>query len=264
LQKKIQEILDTGNLRKLEQYRQDEKIQTLNLLCRVTGVGPATARKWIDSGVRTIEDLKNQKLNHHQKIGVRYFEDFEKRIPRSEIDEMVEIVKAVIKGIDPDIKVKCCGSYRRGSPQSGDIDILVTHPKFDNREKDKHNSFDIIKRVVDKLHKKKFVIDDISIGQHQYMGVCKLPTENASARRIDIKLFPVESFYTALLHFTGSGEHNRQLSCLAINKGFKLSEYSLVPIGYTGVEGNPLPVLSEKDIYAMLGIPYRKPSERNI
>jgi len=117
---------------------------------------------------------------------------------------------------------------------------------------------------VEKLHEKSFLIDDISLGLHQYMGVCKLPKEDASARRIDIKLFPTESFYTALLHFTGSSEHNRQLSCIAINKGFKLSEYSLVPIGSTGVEGNPLPVQSEMEIYAMLGIPYRKPSERNI
>jgi len=261
---KIQEILDTGKLKKLEQYREDEKIQALNLLCRVTGVGPAAALKWVEAGVRTIEDLKKQKLTHHQEIGVRYFDDFEKRIPRAEMDEMVQIVKQAIKELDPKIKAKCCGSYRRGSPQSGDLDILVTHPDFDNEEKEKKNS-DILKRIVARLHKKKFIIDDISEGQHQYMGVCKLPQdEETPARRVDIKLFPIESFYTALLHFTGSGEHNRQLSCIAINKGFKLSEYSLVPVGSTGEEGNPLPITSEKDIYAMLGIPYRKPSERNI
>jgi len=102
------------------------------------------------------------------------------------------------------------------------------------------------------------------VGQHSYMGVCKAPEPNSVARRIDIKLFPLESFYPGILHFTGSGEHNRQLSCIAINKGFKLSEWNIVPIGYTGEEGYPMPISSEKDLYAILGIPYRKPCERNI
>src|SRR5699024_7108422 len=30
-------------------------------------------------------------------------------------------------------------------------------------------------------------------------------------RRLDLKLFPIEAFYPALLHFTGSAEHNRQM-----------------------------------------------------
>jgi DNA polymerase beta len=58
----------------------------------------------------TIEDLKKQKLTHQQQVGVKYFDDIQKRIPREEMDEHCELIKSTIKKIDPKIKVKCCGS----------------------------------------------------------------------------------------------------------------------------------------------------------
>ena len=35
------------------------------------GIGPAAAKKFVDEGVRTIEDLQKRasELNHHQQIG---------------------------------------------------------------------------------------------------------------------------------------------------------------------------------------------------
>jgi DNA polymerase beta len=100
------------------------------------------------------------------------------------------------------------------------------------------------------------------------MGICRLPQEDDEelrcARRIDIKLFPTDGYYPALLHFTGSGEHNRQLSCIAINKGFKLGEYSLCPMGVTGMPGEPINLTSEQEIFEMLGVPYKTPEQRSL
>lgn len=225
--------------------------------------------KWEEEGVRTLEDLATKKLTHQQQIGLKYFKEFEMRIPRSEMIIHEKLLKKAIKQIDPDIKVKLCGSFRRGMDTSGDIDVLCTHPKFGLAQKGEKKSFNLIDRIVKKLKTDDgYIIDELSKGQHAFMGVCKLPKEKSNgertARRIDIKLFPRETFYPALLHFTGSGEHNRQLSCIAINKGFKLSEYSLSPVGSTGVVGDPLPVASEKDIFDMLGVPYREPSQRSL
>jgi len=264
--KKVQEILDTGKLRKLDKYLADPKIVALNTLSKVHGVGPKIAAKWVDEGVLTIEDMKKQKLTKAQEIGVRYFEDIQKRIPREEMDEHVALVKPIIKKIDPKIKVKCCGSYRRGKPDSGDIDILMTHPEF---QKDaKVDSLQIMQKVVTELKKRKYLIDELVFGVHQYMGICRLPPkedgEERTARRIDFKLFPSDGFYPALLHFTGSAEHNRQLSCIAINKGFRLGEWSLCPVGLTGVVGDPILVHSEEEIFAMLGVPYHTPVQRSL
>lgn len=42
--KKIQEILDTGKLNKLEKLLANPDIVAVNLLCRVSGVGPQAAQ----------------------------------------------------------------------------------------------------------------------------------------------------------------------------------------------------------------------------
>uniref|UniRef100_A0A3B3CF09 DNA polymerase n=1 Tax=Oryzias melastigma TaxID=30732 RepID=A0A3B3CF09_ORYME len=108
---KIDEFLQTGKLRKLEKIRNDDTSSSINFLTRVTGIGPAAARKFFEEGVKTLDDLKKveHKLNHHQKIGLRYFEEFEKRIPRAEMETM-----EVLKKIDPEYIGTICGSYRRG------------------------------------------------------------------------------------------------------------------------------------------------------
>ena len=48
------------------------------------------AQKFFKEGIKTLEDLKNNidKLNHHQKVGLKYVHDFEKRIPRNEMTSM--------------------------------------------------------------------------------------------------------------------------------------------------------------------------------
>ena len=60
---------------------------------------------------------------------LRHYEDLNTRIPRDEVTEIVEFVraaahKALCLGSDK-LLVVCCGSYRRGRPSSGDVDILI-------------------------------------------------------------------------------------------------------------------------------------------
>merc|ERR1719431_860628 len=87
---KIDEIIETGKLEKLDKIRKDDSSVAINLLTRVAGIGPAKARELYDAGIATIEDLENNadKLTSGQKIGLKYFEEFEKRIPRHEIKEI--------------------------------------------------------------------------------------------------------------------------------------------------------------------------------
>lgn len=72
--KKIDEFLQTGKLRKLETIKQDENNLAIDLLTRVSGIGPSKAKELVDAGIKTIEDLKKHqdKLTHHQKIGLKY------------------------------------------------------------------------------------------------------------------------------------------------------------------------------------------------
>lgn len=86
-------------MRKLEKIRQDDTSSSINFLTRVSGIGPSAARKFVDEGIKTLEDLRKHedKLNHHQRIGLKYFEDFEKRIPREEMLQMQDIVLNEVK-----------------------------------------------------------------------------------------------------------------------------------------------------------------------
>lgn len=56
------------------QIKKDENNVAINLLTRVSGIGPAKAKELVDKGIKTLEDLKKHqdKLNHHQKIGLKY------------------------------------------------------------------------------------------------------------------------------------------------------------------------------------------------
>lgn len=73
ISKKIDEFLQTGKLRKLENIHQDEDAQAINMLTRVTGIGPVKAAELVKSGIKSINDLRNNinRLTHHQTIGVR-------------------------------------------------------------------------------------------------------------------------------------------------------------------------------------------------
>lgn len=71
--KKLDEFNQTGKLKKLESINQNEDVISINLLTRVSGIGPVKAAELARSGIKTIEGLKNNedKLNHHQRIGLK-------------------------------------------------------------------------------------------------------------------------------------------------------------------------------------------------
>ncbi|VVD04601.1 unnamed protein product [Leptidea sinapis] len=113
ISKKIDEYLQTGKVKKLENIHYDEHAQAISLLTRVSGIGPVKAADLVKSGVKTIDDLnKNKhKLTHHQLIGLKYFEDFEKKIPRSEIQGVeAKMKQIIINELHTDFIITICGS----------------------------------------------------------------------------------------------------------------------------------------------------------
>lgn len=262
---KIDEYLTTGKLRKLEKIRNDDTSSSINFLTRVTGIGPAAARKLFDEGIRTLEDLKKNehKLNHHQRIGLKYFEDFERRIPRAEMLQMQEIVLEQVRKLDSEYVATVCGSFRRGAESSGDMDVLLTHPDFTSETIKQPK---LLHRVVDQLEKCSFITDTLSKGDTKFMGVCQLEAENGVKnpyRRLDIRLIPKDQYYCGVLYFTGSDIFNKNMRTHALEKGFTLNEYTIRPIGVTGIAGEPLPVDSEEDIFEYIQWRYREPKDRS-
>lgn len=73
ISQKIDEFLQTGKLRKLENIQRDETAQAISLLTRVSGIGPVKAADLVNMGIKTLQDLRliEDKLNHHQRIGLK-------------------------------------------------------------------------------------------------------------------------------------------------------------------------------------------------
>ncbi len=60
------------------------------------------------------------------------------------------------------------------------------------------------------------------------MGVCRLKQQDgARFRRIDMRLWPKDQYPLALFYFTGSDEFAKEIRRRAIEKKFRLNEYSL-------------------------------------
>jgi len=76
-------------------------------------------------------------------------------------------------------------------------------------------------------------------------------------RRIDIRFVPYESYFSALVYFTGSAELNKKMRVIAKSKKLKLSEYGLFK-----ENGEMLPIKSERDIFDILNIEYLLPRLR--
>ena len=82
-------------------------------------------------------------------------------------------------------------------------------------------------------------------------------------RRIDIMYTPHNYYYTALLHFTGSGEFNRKLRDLAIELGYTLSQLGLYVVK-NGKKVKQIHIKSEQDIFEKLGLEYVPPDKRSL
>ncbi|CAK1540520.1 unnamed protein product [Leptosia nina] len=170
-------------------------------------------------------------------------------------------MKNVIRDLDKEFTVTICGSYMRGKAESGDIDALITHPSLKVSRNQKKQGDIFLSNIVTAL--KEVITETISKGDTKFMGVCRL-SPNHPARRLDIRLIPQEQYHCAVLYFTGSDVFNKQMRAHALEKGFTLNEYSLRPVGVTGIPGEPIDLTSEEDIFDYIDYPYKKPEEREI
>ena len=117
-----------------------------------------------------------------------------------------------------------------------------------------------------KLTKNKFLVDALTDKniETKYMGFCQLKNKQKHLiRRIDIRYIPYNSYYTALLYFTGSDNYNKKMRDVAISMGYKLNEYGLFKLKKDdSYSDTPVKVKSEKDIFKKLKLDYLEPHER--
>ena len=258
---RINEILSTGTLReitwlkaKLKKLYKTHKL--VEELTTVIGIGSITALNLINTyKFKSLRELKEKvingtiQVNDKIKLGLAYEGHFEKTIKRKYITKIYNEIKKHIS-----IYSIVCGSYRRGKEISHDIDILLCDDRLQtlNDVKESNRLFKTIK----KLKKEKIITDDITSDQvkTKYMGFA---TYKGKKYRIDIRLIPKESLYTAIVYFTGSYEHNIKMRNKAKKLAYKLSEY-----GIFNVMGKMVTINSEQEVFSALKMKYIEPYER--
>ncbi|KAI9099329.1 hypothetical protein DFS34DRAFT_63804 [Phlyctochytrium arcticum] len=264
---KIDEILETGRLRKAEVV--PEMLPVLKLFQGIHGCGVNIARRWYAKGCRTLQDVREKvSLTHDQKLSLEHYEDTQEKMPRAEAAAIGAIVIGECHAIDPLFECVILGSFRRGRPMCGDVDVLVTHP--DNAS---HNNIlgPLVKRLLDcgliigSFHNQNMA--NRLEAATSWMGLCRLP--NGKTRRLDLWVAPYSEKGAALLHYTGSDIFNRSLRRLAQLKGMRLSQHGLfnnVMRGRGGLkisDGRRIAGSTEEEVLAALGVPYRTPMERD-
>ena len=259
IMEKLNEYVKTGTLRILER----EKANPINIIGEVYGIGPKKAKELVDSGITTIAQLRekqDQVLNDTQKVGLKYYEDILKRIPREEIDQYDVIFKDVfakVAGLGSDAKFEIVGSYRRGALTSGDIDMIITS-----------KTGEVFRKFVDELIKQKIILEVLSRGDTKCLVIAKLPGVT-EARRVDFLYTSPKEYPFSVLYFTGSKIFNTVMRGRALTLGFSLNEHGMSKMqpkikGEKAVKGELVSndFKTEEDIFDFLGMVYKKPEER--
>lgn len=250
---KIKELIETGKMTAVEKALNDPQFSLQKKLGKLYGVGPVKINELM-SKISTFEELyeKQELLNDKQKIGLKYYNDMNIRIPMSEGKKHYKIIDTIFKKVYKDIEFELVGSYRRQNKDMGDIDILIKNRNDLN-----------IKKLVNELTEGGYIIETLASGKSKFMGLCKLSPE-LPARRIDILIADPSYYYFALLYFTGSYSFNIFMRKVALEKGYSLSEYGIKNNNTKKFIDTTDLIKSEKDIFEYLGIAYVPPNKRDI
>ena len=273
---RINEIIDTGKLAEIKEGKL--QISAVKELSEIYGIGPVKASEFY-----TLNNITNLKqliqadkkgtieLSNQMKLGIKYKDQLVTKIPRILIASLDIFVYDKLTTIDSDFISVICGSYRRCKDFSSDVDILITNKKL----KSKDDTGKYLKIVLNNLSK-YFIIDSLTTSYNTHFQgfasfklIPNLPSDydksifnvKSNVIRLDIITIPIQYFYSALMHFTGSGDFNQKMRLHAKSLGYKLSEYGLISTDKSGKETH-VHIGSEQDIFDTLLLKYVPPEKR--
>ena len=254
ISKRIDELIKTGKIQELKEKPIEQVI--CEELERIHGIGPKQSKRLQEDGITGIEDLQ-QKIEQGYKIDetikkcIKYTYELEQRIPRKEIEEIDLLLRRLLIRTGLPLEHTICGSYRRGQPTSGDIDVLITNKEGTTLDHP-------LETLVTLLTSIGLIREHITEhGSTKYMGICKHVSSSYN-RRIDIRYVPREEYSSAILYFTGSDELNKEMRLIAKRQGYTLNEYGLY-----NMNGVAERLDTEESIFTKLGMRYLPPTERN-
>ncbi len=249
---KIEEIVQTGSLKQLDEITQRVP-ETLEELLDIGGLGPERVRDLheklgIDSADDLEEAVEKQQIRELKGFGKKTEQKIQNELEKGDKQKSKYMLKRAQEYTEPLLKylqsldevndVEVAGSYRRKKETVGDIDILAT---CEDR-----------KKVIDHF------VDYEDVAGVESKGTTKSTVYLRSGLQVDLRLMDKQSYGAALLYFTGSAQHNIRLRERAQDRDLKINEYGVYP------EDSEQPVAgeTEEEVYASVDLDYMVPEMR--
>ncbi|KIJ15525.1 hypothetical protein PAXINDRAFT_77120 [Paxillus involutus ATCC 200175] len=296
----VEEFVKTGEIAEAQKKSASSRFSSLSIFNAIHGIGPHTARRLYSLGLRTIEELeryyevtpgvtdedtlsllesnlaKDEVTTEKSiKIALALRHDLSQTIPRQEVEEICRLVMQELQSVEEGCTSVIAGGYRRGKPQSNDVDIVITHTDW-SLGSQKVNG--LCKKLVRRLHERGLVKHVLYMSEfHQHnvlrthhwdslakaLTVFVLPHDPARERvyrRVDLIFAAPEVFWTAVVGWTGSTMFERDLRLWAKQeKGLKFDS--------SGISRRHDSKLffpkSEREVFELLGLTYVPPTLRN-
>lgn len=247
LTRKVLEILQTGKLKEYNDLLKDPTYLRIQKLKGLKGFSKKTLLKLITQhDIKEPKDIKVlemrriiPKLNPVQKLSIKYTKDLSSPIPRAEVAKTAKYLLREAKKLGV-IKAKLVGSYARGAPTSGDIDLVVAT---------KHFEPSFIRDFIHHFEKLRWIRGIFIKGTTRTSLLVKTPA-NSHVRQVDILYSTESEFPYAVLHYSLGEAENRYLRALAKKSGYKLTEKGFFK------NGKRVPIKHVKDIFEILGVPF--------
>ncbi|MBI2084642.1 MAG: DNA polymerase/3'-5' exonuclease PolX [Candidatus Aenigmarchaeota archaeon] len=248
---KIEEMLLTGKLKYYERLKKRIPVD-IEGLTSIEGVGPKTIKiLYKKLKIRTVGQLekvaKQGRISKLEGFGNKSEQDILRGIEflkRGKGRFLLGYAMPLLKEIEgrlgklPEVKkVDIGGSTRRMKETIGDADFLVVSSKP--------------QKVMD------FFTTMPEIAHVSSKGLTKSMVKLKNGLDADIRVVPEGSYGAALQYFTGNKDHNIALRKIAIEKGWKLSEYGIFDKSDRQIAGK-----SEEEVYKKLGMAWIPPELR--
>ncbi|KAK3777848.1 hypothetical protein RRG08_038096 [Elysia crispata] len=127
----ISDVLDHGSSSEVEEILKSEWFKKMKLFTSVFGIGPSTAKAWIERGWENLDDAQKDGCpsgDWRIAWGLAFFEDLNVPVGRIEAIAFSQIVQEEAECILPGVITTLVGGFRRGKSQGHDVDILLSHP----------------------------------------------------------------------------------------------------------------------------------------
>ncbi|KAL2064115.1 hypothetical protein VTL71DRAFT_4609 [Oculimacula yallundae] len=149
----------TGHIKEVDRILEDPRMKILNIFYDIYDVAATTAIKFYNKGWKDLDDIVEhgwQSLSRSQQVGVKLYDDFQIRIPRAEVERIGDIVLEHANRFRPGYQMVICGGYRRGKRDSGDVDVMLSHPDEDATE-------DLIRDLLDSLEENGYITHQLQV-----------------------------------------------------------------------------------------------------